>query len=215
MGQAEVVDELRAVPRPRARNPLESTDGRVRRGERNREAIADALLALYEEGQYRPTARQVAERAGVALRSVFQHYDSIDSLHEQVVLRHMQQNSQILLPPRLGGDRSERLATFVDYRVRMYEAIGPVRRATVLGARESDLILQVRARADTIMRAQVEAAFAPELALVPDRTALLDALDWALSWSSWDQLRTNQGLDVASAGALIASVVERVLGAIR
>ena len=42
-----------------------AADGRVLRGERNRQAIVDALLALYEEGVLRPSANEVAERAGV------------------------------------------------------------------------------------------------------------------------------------------------------
>ena len=42
------------------------TDGRVRRGERNREAIVDALLACYESGTLRPNLADVAARAGVS-----------------------------------------------------------------------------------------------------------------------------------------------------
>ena len=48
-----------------------SSDGRLRRGERSREAIVAALFELVGEGVLQPTAQQVAERAGVGIRSVF------------------------------------------------------------------------------------------------------------------------------------------------
>jgi len=49
---------------------MTTTDGRVTRGVRNREAIIDALLACYEEGALRPSVPEVATRAGVSTRSV-------------------------------------------------------------------------------------------------------------------------------------------------
>ena len=64
-----------------------ATDGRVQRGERNRAAIVDALLSLLEDGVLRPSARQVAERAGVSLRAVFQHFDDMESLYAEWVRR--------------------------------------------------------------------------------------------------------------------------------
>ena len=36
-----------------------------------------ALLDLLEAGEMRPTAAQIAQRAGVSLRSVFQHFESL------------------------------------------------------------------------------------------------------------------------------------------
>ena len=44
-------------------------DGRLGRGTRARTAVVDALLDLIEEGDLRPTAPRIAERAGVSLRS--------------------------------------------------------------------------------------------------------------------------------------------------
>ena len=55
-------------------------DGRIARGARARAAIVDALLALIEAGELRPSAARIAERAGVSLRSVFQHFKDVESL---------------------------------------------------------------------------------------------------------------------------------------
>ena len=61
--------------------PATDTDGRVRRGARNRDALVDALLGLLEDGIPKPTAREIAERAGVSLRTVFAHFDEVESLY--------------------------------------------------------------------------------------------------------------------------------------
>ena len=49
-------------------------DGRTVRAERTRQALVDSLLNLLDEGQLTPTAAEIAARAGVSERSVFQHF---------------------------------------------------------------------------------------------------------------------------------------------
>ena len=48
----------------------EEVDGRHLRRERNREAVVEALLEFYREGNLQPSATEVAERAGSSARSV-------------------------------------------------------------------------------------------------------------------------------------------------
>ncbi|HMC39894.1 MAG TPA: TetR family transcriptional regulator, partial [Acidimicrobiales bacterium] len=55
-------------------------DGRVLRGEINRQAIVDAFLGLVAEDGAVPTAQAVAQRAGVAKRSVFHHFVDMAAL---------------------------------------------------------------------------------------------------------------------------------------
>ena len=53
-------------------------DGRVLRGARTRERIVDAVFELVSEGTVRPTAEEVASRAGVGIRTVFRHFDDME-----------------------------------------------------------------------------------------------------------------------------------------
>ena len=69
--------------RPPQRTP--TTDGRLLRSERSREQIVDALYELIGEGHMQPTAQQVAERSGVALRSVFRLFSDMDALYATTV----------------------------------------------------------------------------------------------------------------------------------
>ena len=59
-------------------------DGRTVRAERTRQALVDSLLGLLDEGQMTPTAAQIAARAGVSERSVFQHFPDREALLEAV-----------------------------------------------------------------------------------------------------------------------------------
>ena len=55
-------------------------DGRALRSERSRRPIVEALFALVGEGVLQPTAQQVADRAGVGIRTVFRHFEDMDAL---------------------------------------------------------------------------------------------------------------------------------------
>ncbi len=59
---------------------VEKLDGRRQRGERNRQAIIDACLALIAEGCLAPTAQLISERAGITIRSLFRHFPDMETL---------------------------------------------------------------------------------------------------------------------------------------
>ena len=92
-------------------NPVahEKPDGRLLRSERSRQLIIEAIIELVDEGFLIPTAQQVAERAGVGIRSVFRHFDDMDSIFEtanEIILKDTR-------PLFEGGDRSGDLDTRV------------------------------------------------------------------------------------------------------
>ncbi|MGH9090233.1 MAG: TetR/AcrR family transcriptional regulator, partial [Acidimicrobiales bacterium] len=115
-------------------------DGRVARGERTRVRVAEALISLLEEGEHQPTAKMVARRAGVSLRLVFHHFEDMDALYRAVMVLQWQRYWAKLrdVPPDLSLDH--RIDRTVRQRGRLYDAIGPVRRAAVpMTARSDDL----------------------------------------------------------------------------
>src|SRR5579872_3191663 len=62
----------------------EQTDGRRQRSEASRERIVRAMLELVGAGAVTPSADAVAARAGVGLRTVFRHFDNMESLYQQI-----------------------------------------------------------------------------------------------------------------------------------
>ena len=56
-------------------------DGRRRRARNNRQRIVAAMIELIGEGHITPGAEDVAARAGVGLRTVFRHFNDMESLY--------------------------------------------------------------------------------------------------------------------------------------
>jgi AcrR family transcriptional regulator len=173
-----------------------TVDGRVARGERNREAIADALLACYDDGILRPSIPEVAARAGVSVRSVHNHFTDVEALRADVACRQWERAAPLAGPVT----RDELVAA----RATLYEAITPVRRAALLSVHESPTIARRLASFEAILRRQLEHAF-PELP--PDT---LDALEVVTSWDAWNRLRVGQGCSVAKSERIITDLVHAI-----
>src|SRR5712691_387739 len=108
------------------------TDGRSARAARTRDAVVEALLSLLDEGNFRPTARQVAERAGVSLRSVYVHFDDLEDLFTAAAHNHFERMRDLVESIPGDGPLESRLDAFVRQRERIHEASAQVRRAAVL-----------------------------------------------------------------------------------
>jgi AcrR family transcriptional regulator len=182
-------------------------DGRVARSRRTRAAIVEALVTLLEEGNPQPTVEEIAVRASVAPRTVFQHYADREALFA-AVSTHREEHLQALMGQI---DPAAPLAVRVDevvaQRARVFEWIAAVRRGALLMEPFSASVHQSLEGFRAEKRHELERVFATEIAARaagPDRDALVAALGVAGSWSSWDALRSQQQLDV-----------ERAVGALR
>lgn len=191
-------------------------DGRSARALRTREAIVDACIGLVEEGQLRPTAPQVAERAGVSVRSVFQHFADLPSLHIAVSERIVARLAVLLHPIDPSRPLDDRIAAFVRHRGGLLEAVTPFRRAANVHGPFAPEIADVNRAATDYLRDEVARAFRPELDLVPaaDRREVLEALATTLSWSAWDALRSDGGCTVPQATAVMRRIVRAVLASV-
>lgn len=166
-----------------------------------------------EEGELRPTAPRVAERAGVSVRSVFQHFDDLPSLHIAVTERIAERVSVLLHPVDSAMPFDQRLAAFVRYRSALLEAITPFQRAAQVHGPFSPEIRQAVRAATGYLRSEVVRAFQPELDRVPEpeRREVLDGLAIVLSWSSWDALRSDDDRSVEEAAAVTSRLVRALL----
>lgn len=174
-------------------------DGRVLRGERNRVALVEALVGLLDRGVARPTAKEIATEAGVSVRTVFQHFDDVESLYAAIVDRQRDRYQALYAPLPARGSLSTRIDALIARRAELFEQIAPVRRATVLAAVGSNVLQQGLAEATGALREQVARLFAPELARAPRRVDLLAAIDLVTSWEAWDTLRRSRAQSVTAA----------------
>ena len=105
----------------------------------------------------------------------------------------------------------EFFAAFVEQRVRIYEAVTPVRRAALAQEPFSEHAVDARDRILAVARAELRRTFALELADSPPD--LLEALDAAASWQVWEALRNHQGLDVDEARKVLRRLLHSLLRA--
>jgi AcrR family transcriptional regulator len=175
----------------------ESVDGRTARRDRNREAVLDAVLELFAEGRLQPGAADVAERSGVSLRSVYRYFEDTDALVRAAIARNLEKIRPLFEVEGLGeGELAGRVDRIVTARLRLYEQIAPMTRATLQRATTNAII---RDQLETTLRdarRQVEEMFAPELDAMPAATAreVSAGLDVLLGFHSMEHLRRTRGL---------------------
>ena len=197
----------------RAAEEEQPVDGRTARGQRTRSSVVDALLALQEEGDLSPTAQQVAERAGVALRTVFGHFSDMETLWSEAGQRHLSKLSGLARPVDRSLPLPGRIGEFCASRSRVLEALLPVMRATRLREPTSPQLLRNRELYIKAGDAEVVQVFAAELDALPptERARCLDALYLASSGPAWEALRHDRGLSPADAEQVMCRLVSAVL----
>lgn len=191
---------------------IERIDGRTARGTRTREAIIDALYDLLREGHGDTGARAIAERAGVSTRSVFQHFEDLETVYAEVAARQADAINPHLAPIDPLVPIAERVDRLVAARDEMYSIIAPVRRAVNVHrtARTSPLVRNNLNRLHRAMREQVAATFPRE---VSGDERLLAQIDVCLSFESWDQFTSQHGLTRAAARGHLAGLVISLVAA--
>jgi AcrR family transcriptional regulator len=162
------------------------------------------MRALHAEGDLRPTAPRVAERAGVSVRTVWQQFADMETL----LVEANRRDFEILksLTKRIDPDLplGARVAGFTSQRARILEQMTPTWRAARIHEPFSAELARSRATTLAKAKAELETVFTPELAELPGkrRQWLLDGLHAISIWSFWESLRTELGLGLDQAEEL-------------
>ncbi|HWE56246.1 MAG TPA: TetR/AcrR family transcriptional regulator [Acidimicrobiales bacterium] len=181
-------------------------DGRVRRGEINRQAIVDAALALVAEECTMPTAQAIADRAGVAKRSVFHHFPDLDGLFMEAGDTQANRYWPLLQHPDPEARLDARIVAAVEQRSELFEAIGDVRRVALLHEHRSDALAERIRQSRTALRRHLVLALSPELRAL-DRSAA-EGVHAMASFETWESIRRHQGLSIPVARAAVTSTIE-------
>jgi len=193
------------------KNP--ATDGRHARSERTRVAVAEAMLECIMAGSPRPTAEEIAARAGVSSRAVFRHFDNLEALLEEVARQQITQVTQALPPIVLKGTLEQRIGALVDNSACRNEMIAPVRRAVFASYGVSSQFKARHAWLSGVVRKQVQKVFSSELDHLPDnkRAVRVSAIRALLSFSYWNALREHEGLSTESATQSLRDILRAIL----
>jgi AcrR family transcriptional regulator len=194
------------------RGVTQTADGRSARSARTREAVVIAALELVRGGQPRPTAKEIAARAGISLRSVYVHFDDLDDLFAAVGARQADEVAHLLYAIDASLPLPARIDAVVDQRAEIWEALAPVRAASLVWSSSSDMLREGNRRMARRAVRDLDRLFRAELEAWGDRRdTALDAIAVAASAGAWDALRRDQGLSVARARAAMTAMLTSLL----
>jgi AcrR family transcriptional regulator len=182
-------------------------DGRRQRGARNRRQIVEAMRALIGGGEMNPSAAQVAERAGVSLRSVFRHFEDMDSLYREIAALVEAEVMPLALRPFEASHWRDRLIELTARRADIFERIMPFRVAGAARRFQSAYLMDDYCRTMTLERSALQAIAPKEILADP---LLFGALDVIVGFESWLRMRQHQGLSAKKAEAAMRLAVERL-----
>ena len=185
-------------PQPKSPWPKLETateDGRRQRSDRSRRRIIEALFDLIGEGNMSPSAVDVAARAKVGLRTVFRHFEDMDSIYDEMTAELTEAVMPKIKAPYEAATWRERLMEIVEKRADIYETVFPMKVCMSLRRFQSDFIKEQYERDVTLMRSTLKAILPKE---ITSQRTLFAALETTLAFTTWRRLRQDQNLSVES-----------------
>ncbi len=196
------------INRAAAEPDVVAIDGRHHRSIKTRQVIVTAFIDLIGRGHPSPTAEQIAAHAQVGLRTVFRHFDDMETLYREITQR-LDELMMPLVNKHLKATLwSDRLVESIERRCDIFDRLTPYHIAAQLHMHDSEYILQQVNR-----RVKIEKdilAWLLPAAYVEDRV-FFEGLSMLVSLETWMRLRGLQGLSASKAKAVVLMTVQSLL----
>lgn len=187
-----------------ALNIAGSSDGRRQRSERSQTAIIEAALALMEGGTLVPTAQQIADRAGVGIRSFFRHFADMDSLFLAADEMLLDSYEALFKVADRDGSLSNRVSRAVELYGNAFDNLMQMILCTKALLWRFPKLKENYAWHQKRLRKELE-LWLPEVADLPrDRR---EAVHAAASFEMWHRLREHQGLSYGASADIVTGMV--------
>ena len=187
-------------------NPM--ADGRRERSRTNHAKIIAAGMELIGKGEYSPNAARVAEVAGVGIRSVFRHFEDMDTLYRQMSTEVEIKVWPLMLQQLEGVTWKERIVSLAKRRMMIQEITFHYRVAADLRRFESVFTAEDHRRILRIEFEMINGCLSETARADTTGTAGIYAL---LSFNNWESLRQGQGLSVEDARDVVLRLLDRAL----
>lgn len=189
-------------------SPSRHPDGRKQRSERSRQAIVDAMLEIIMSGKMEPSAAEIADKAGVSARTVFRHFEEMDSLYSEMTERMEAEILPIIQQPFTGEGWRAQLDQLLDRRAMIYERIMPLKIAASIRRFGSDYLMLNYQRFVHLERTGLEGVL-PD-AVRKDAT-LFSAIEMCAGFQTWRRLRQDQELSTDQAANVVRLAIARLV----
>jgi len=185
-----------------------SSDGRRQRSQRSRQKILEAMWALLLEGDMDPSAADIAERAGVGLRSVFRHFEDMDAIHRELVLVAEADVTPTLLKPYKSSHWKDRLLELAGRTAELWDRLRVPHTAGEIRRFKSDVLMDDYKRSRVKELSSVKALLPKEL---PGYETLLLSLDNVLCFSTVRRLREDRNLSLDDTKKVMTHMVDALI----
>lgn len=188
--------------------PARHPDGRKQRSERSRQAIVDAMLDIIMSGKMEPSAAEVAEKAGVSARTVFRHFEEMDSLYSEMTERIEAEIMPIIQQPFTGEGWRAQLDQLIERRAMIYERVMPVKIAASIRRFSSDYLMLNYQRFVHLERTGLEGVLPED---IRRNATLFSAIEMCAGFQTWRRLRQDQELSTDQAADVVRLTISRLV----
>jgi len=158
-----------------------------------------------------PSAVSVAEQANVGLRTVFRHFEDMDSIYDEMTEELMAVVMPKIVAPFHATAWRDRLIEMLDRRADLYEMVFPMRVCMTLRYHQSAFIQEQYKRDLNLERSSLKSILPKQVA--SDRT-VFSALEVILGFPTWRKMRQDQNLSVAGAKKTVRLMIDGVIAGI-
>ena len=184
-------------------------DGRRLRSVTSQNIIVDAMMTLIQRGILEPTAQQVADEAGIGIRTVFrqiQDKENLFSKMDEKVRATLQETLKRATNPR--GNLEERIEGLIDLEAELFENNLQFLRATLANKWKYNTLQKNYERNQRNIKSLLY-AWIPELKNLSESKQIL--LTSVNSAGYWIELRENLVLSVTGAKNLKINIFQDAL----
>jgi AcrR family transcriptional regulator len=186
-------------------------DGRRQRSQRSREKILRAYWELMLGGDMEPSAAAIAEHAGVGLRSVFRHFDDLDTLLLELMSLCYDEVTPQFLKPLKSINWKDQILELVERNVEIWERIKVPHTAGELGRFKSQILMDDYKRSRNLEISGIRAILPKD---INNYDNVLFALDSTLSFSTMRRLREDRKLSIPKVKNIMSLLVKSILDTI-
>jgi AcrR family transcriptional regulator len=158
------------------------------------------MIELVRAGNPSPNAEAVSRQADLSLRTVFRHFADMDSLYQEMSAVVEAEVLPLWSEPLPEAPWPELLTELIARRARVFERIMPFKLASGLRRYQSELLTRRHREMSETQRRMLKGALPPRFRSDP---LLFEAFDLLLCFESWHRLRSDQGLSVRKAEAVL------------
>jgi AcrR family transcriptional regulator len=195
-----------------------TTDGRQLRRARNRQAVVEALLDLYRDGNLRPSSEEIAARSGLSPRSLFRYFDDVDDLiRSAITSQEARALPLVAIATAPDAPLDAKVAALVDQRFRLFDAVAHAAMVMRLRAPFQPLLAAELNQNRKYLRSQVQRLFALELGAMSEAraTGALAAADVLTSFESYQHLVQHRAMSATVSKAVVVDSLSVILDSSR